>query len=138
VFDPETHDDYEHFDAGGGFCVTWAGTFHEVRHGGYHLVSAPGGQRPGEVHINGVINGAIELIPDDASLPTYVGAYREKVNGIATEFTDEGDIVRIGQYRLRSTLHGTDGSSLKFSLSGKVTFNANGVVTVERGTFTCE
>lgn len=98
----------------------------------------PGGQQPGEVHINGLINGAIELIPDDASLATYAGAYREKVNGIATEFTDEGDIERIGQYRLRSTLHGTDGSSLKLSLSGKLTFNANGVVTVERETFTCE
>ena len=138
AFFPEHYDAYEHFAAGEGFCVTWAGTFHEVRHGGYRLVAAPGGQQSGELHINGVIDGTVELIPDDRSLPTYAGDYREKVNGIVTEFTDEGDVERIGQYRLRSTLHGTDGSSLELRLSGKVTFNANGVATVVRDTFTCE
>jgi hypothetical protein len=66
------------------------------------------------------------------------GDYREKVNGVVTEFTDEGDVERIGQFRLRTTLHGTDGSSLELRLSGKVTVNANGVTTVERDTFTCE
>lgn len=138
AFFPEDYDAYEHFAAGEGFCVTWAGTFHEVRHGGYRLVAARGGQQPGELHINGAINGTVELIPDDASLPTYAGDYREKVNGIVTEFTDEGDVERIGQYRLRTTLRGTDGSSLNLKLSGKVTVNANGVATVERDTFTCE
>ena len=137
-FYPENYDAYEHFAAGEGFCVTWAGTFHEVRHGGYRLVAAPGGQQPGELHINGVIAGTVELIPDDESLPTYAGDYREKVNGIVAEFTDEGDVERIGQFRLRSTLYGTDGSSFDLRLSGKVTFNANGVATVERDTFTCE
>jgi hypothetical protein len=136
-FYPEHYDAYEHFAAGEGFCVTWAGTFHEVRNGGYRLVAAPGGQQPGELHINGVIDGTVELIPDDKSLPTFAGDYREKVNGVVTEFTDEGDIERIGQFRLRTTLHGTDGSSLELRLSGKVTFNANGVATVERDTFTC-
>jgi hypothetical protein len=138
AFFPEHYDAYEHFAAGEGFCVSWAGTFHEVRHGGYRLVAAPGGQQPGELHINGVINGNVELIPDDRSLPTYAGDYREKLNGIVTEFTDEGDVERIGQFRLRTTLRGTDGSSLNLKLSGKVTFNANGVATVERDTFTCE
>lgn len=70
--------------------------------------------------------------------PTYSGDYREKVNGIVTEFTDEGDVERVAQYRLRSTLEGTDGSSFELRLSGKVTVNANGVATVERETFTCE
>jgi hypothetical protein len=55
-----------------------------VGHGGDRLVAAPGGQRPGELHINGVIDGTVEL-----------------------------------------------------RLSDKVTFNANGVVTVDRDTFTC-
>lgn len=138
TFFPEHYDAYGHFAAGQGFCVPWAGTFHEVRHGGYRLLAAPGGQQPGELHINGVIDGTVELIPDDTSLPTYAGDYREKVNGVVIEFTDEGDIERIGQFRLRTTLHGTDGSSLDLRLSGKVTFNANGVATVERETFTCE
>ena len=137
-FFPEDYDAYEHFAADEGFCVTWAGTFHEVRQGGYRLVAPPGGQQSGELHINGVIHGLVELIPDDAALPTYSGDYREKVNGIVTEFTDEGDVERVAQYRLRSTLEGTDGSSFELRLSGKVTVNANGVATVERETFTCE
>jgi len=137
-FYPENYDAYEHFNAGEGFCVDWAGTFHEVRHGGYRLVAAPGGQQPGELHVNGIIDGRVELIPDDAALPTYSGDYREKVNGIVTEFTDEGDVERVAQYRLRSTLHGTDGSSLDLVLSGKLTINANGVATVEREVFSCK
>ena len=100
-------------------------------------MAAPGGQQPGELHINGVIHGTIELIPDNTSLPTYAGDYREKVNGIVTEFSDSGDVERVSQFHLRSTLNGTDGSSLDLRLSGKVTFNANRVATVERDTFTC-
>jgi len=138
VFYPENYDASEHFAAGEGFCVAWAGTFHEVRHGGYRLVAAPGGREDGELHVNGVIDGSVELIPDDASLPTYSGDYREKVNGVVIAFTDEGDIERVGQFRLRSTLNGTDGSSLELRLSGKVTYNANGVLTVDREVFTCE
>jgi hypothetical protein len=137
-FYPEDYDAYEHFAAGDGFCVTWAGTFHEVRHGGYKLVVAPGGQQPGEMHVNGVVDGSVELIPDDPSLPTYAGDYREELNGVVTEFSDEGDVERVAQYRLRSTLHGTDGSSLDLRLSGKLTINAKGEVTVDHETFTCE
>jgi hypothetical protein len=137
-FYPETYDAYEHFDAGESFCVTWAGTFHEVRQGGYRLVMAPGGQQPGELHVNGVIDGSVELIPDDAGLPRYSGVYREKVNGVVTAFTDEGDVERVSQYRLPGTLRGTDGSTLDLRLSGKFTMNPNGVVVVSRDTFTCE
>ena len=136
-FFPEDYDAYEHFAAGEGFCVDWAGTFHEVRHGGYRLVAAVGGQQPGEVHVNGAINGHIELVPDDPTLPTYTGDYREKVNGVVTESTDEGDLERVGQYRLRSTLQGTDGSTLSLRMSGKTTFDAHGVLRVQRDTFTC-
>lgn len=136
-FLPEDYDASEPFAAGEGFCVPWAGTFHEVRTGGYTLVTPPGGREPGELHINGVVHGTVELIPDDASLPTYSGSYREKVNGVATEFTEEGDVLRVGQYRLRSTLVGSDGSRLALHLAGKVTVNANGVATVSRDVFTC-
>ena len=137
AFYPETWDAYEHFGAGEELCVSWAGTFHEVRHGGYDLVAAPGGQVPGEIHVNGVVDGSVELVPDDASLPTYSGTYREKLNGILTGTTDEGDVERIGQYRLRSTLHGTDGSSLDLVMSGKITVNGQGSLVVERDSFSC-
>jgi hypothetical protein len=101
------------------------------------LVAAPGGQVEGESHVNGVIDGLVELIPDNAALPTYSGTYREKVNAVVTSFTAEGDTSRVAQYRLRSTLRGTDGSSIDLLLSGKFTMNANGVVVVSKDTFTC-
>ena len=81
VIEPEDYDEVEHFDAGEGFCVDWAGSFHEVRHGAYRLLTAPGGQVTGETHVNGVIAGLVELVPDDPGLPTYTGSYREKVTG---------------------------------------------------------
>lgn len=136
-FWPEDYDAREHFAAGEGFCVPWAGTFHEVRTGGYRMVTPPGGRETGELHLNGVIHGLVELVPDDPSLPTYTGTYREKVNAVATEFTPEGDVLRVGQYRLSTTLSGTDGSSFALHLAGKVTVNANGVTTVSRDVFTC-
>ncbi|RYP88908.1 hypothetical protein EKO23_00245 [Nocardioides guangzhouensis] len=135
---PEQYDATEHFDAGDGPCVPWAGSFHEVREGGYRLVAGPGGQVPGEVHVNGAIDGLVELTPDDPSLPTYRGTYREKVNAVATGFTEDGDdILRVGQYRLRTTLRGSDGSTILLTLAGKTTLNANGRVVVERDDLTC-
>lgn len=136
-FYPEDYDEVEAFGAGEGFCVPWAGRFREVRTGGYRLVQAPGGRDPGELHINGVIYGYVELIPDAPTLPTYAGSYREKVNGVVVEVGEDGDQERVGQYRLRSTLQGSDGSSYQLQLSGKVTFNANGTMTVLREEFTC-
>ena len=136
---PESYDATEHFAAGEGFCVPWAGSFREVRSGQYKLVTAPGGQVAGETHINGVIAGSVTLTPDDPALPTYSGSYREKVNGVLIGITPGGnDVTRVGQYRLRSTLRGTDGSTLDLRLAGKMTMNAKGVVTVSRDTFTCE
>jgi hypothetical protein len=132
-FQPEHYNAAEHFKAGDGFCVSWAGTFHEVRNGGYWVVYPPGGQLDGEFHVNGVVNGLVELIPDNPALPTYSGTYREKTDAVATV----GDVPRVGQYRLSSTLVGTDGSSYKLALSGKVTVNAQGRVVVSRDTFTC-
>jgi hypothetical protein len=136
-FYPEDYDEVETFGAGEGFCVPWAGRFREVRTGGYRLVQAPGGREPGELHINGVINGYVELVPTDPTLPTYQGTYREKVNGVVVELGEDGDEERVGQYRLSSTLQGSDGSSYQLHLSGKVTFNANGTMTVLREEFTC-
>ena len=57
---------------------------------------------------------------------------------LVTGFTEQDDISRVAQYRLRSTLRGTDGSTLQLVLSGKLAMNANGVVVVSRDTYTCE
>jgi hypothetical protein len=134
----ENYDAYEHLAAAENFCGPWPTTFHEVRAGAYQLITPPGGRVNDEIHINGAINGQIELIPDDASLPTYTGGYREKLNGVITGVSEHGDITRVAQYRLRSTLRGSDGSTLDLRLSGKVTMNANDVVVVSRDSFSCQ
>lgn len=143
---PATHDvlveDYDYPDAlpaGEMPCVPWAGTFHEVRSGQYKLVTINNGPQKGEVHVNGVIAGLIELIPDDESLPTYTGTYREKTNAVLYAPSFQDDQLRVGQFRLRTRLQGTDGSSLRLVLSGKVTRTGEGdPPVVERSTFTCQ
>ena len=134
---PQQYDATEHFDAGEGPCVPWPGSFHEVRDGGFKVVAAPGGQVPGEVHITGTIAGVVELTPDDPSLPTYRGTYRETVSAVAISFDEQGDLLRVGQYRLRTVLRGTDGSSLLLTLSGKTTVNGTGQTVVQRDQFSC-
>jgi hypothetical protein len=97
-----------------------------VRSGEIKLVTVTSGPQAGEVHLNGVIAGFIEYIPDDTSLPTYSGTYSEKLNGVLLELTFDDDQERISQFRLRSQLVGTDGSSLRLAMLGKLTLNGNG------------
>lgn len=121
-------------------CGAFSATVHEVRTGGYTLLQNSGGQQPGETHVNGAVDGHLEIIPDDPSLPTYTGDYREKVGGIYTFIneTEEGqDVARVAMFRLRTPLTGTDGSHLVLLLSGKTTLKASGQVVVERFTATC-
>src|SRR5215213_2865579 len=132
----EVFDAAEHLTAEENYCSPWAATFHEVRSGSYTLV-LPGG-RGDEFHVNGAVNGFVELIPDDATRPTYSGTYREKVNSVVTQVTEDGDVARIAQYRLRSTLRGTDGSQLILRVYGKTTLNANGEAVVSRDVVSCE
>mgnify|MGYP003543628413 CR=1 FL=1 len=54
------------------------------------------------------------------------------------ELSLDDDQERIAQFRLRSQLAGTDGSTLQLAMSGKVTLNGNGDVVVDRFHFTCE
>lgn len=135
---PEQYDESEHFEAGEAICVPWAATVRQVRDGEYRLLTSPGGREPGEYHVNGVIAGSITLTPDDPALPTYSGAYREKVNGVITGIDDSGsDIARVAQYRLRSTLRGSDGSTLELRIAGKMTATPDGRAVVLRDTFSC-
>lgn len=62
----------------------------------------------------------------------------QKFNGILTGTSDDGDLERVEQYRLRSTLRGTDGSSLDLAMSGKITVNGQGTLVVSRDSFTCD
>jgi hypothetical protein len=134
----EEFDGYEHFAAGDNGCVPWAGLFHEVRSGEAKLLMPSGSRHPGEVHINFVVDGFVEFIPDDQRLPTYSGTYREKADGIVLSFSGEGELERVMQWRLRTTLRGTDGSTLTLRMSGKVTTNGQGDIVVARDSFSCE
>jgi hypothetical protein len=134
-FVPEEWDGTSHWSAEENPCGAWATTFHEVRHGGYDVLLPRGGQVAGEAHINGTVDGWIELVPDDPSLPTYTGGYREKVDGVLTD--PDHDEFRVSQFRLRDRLTGTDGSHLVVLLSAKVTVAANGATVVDRSVESC-
>lgn len=134
----ESYDDSFHLPGEQNPCGAWGATLHEVRAGQVRLVTPRGGREDGEVHINGAIEGSIELVPDDPALPTYSGGYREKLNGVVTGTDDQGnDTARVAQYRLRAPLRGDDGSRLVLALSGKLTVNGTGVLVVSRDRMTC-
>jgi len=120
-------------------CGPWAATFHETREGSYRIVAAPGGQTEGEVHVNGAVDGTVSLTPVDPRLPSYQGSYREKANVVLTGVDEEtgDDVLRVGQYRLRVPLEGSDGSRLVMTISGKVTMTPDGDLAVARGEETC-
>jgi hypothetical protein len=134
-FVSEEYDGTGHVDADENTCGSWPATMHEIRHGGYDVLLPPGGQVTGEAHINGSVDGWIQLTPDDPSLPTYTGTYREHVTGVLTN-PDE-DQFRVSQFFLRGRLAGTDGSSLRLVLGEKVTVDATGRTVVERSIESC-
>lgn len=120
-------------------CGPWAMTFRETREGAYRILAAPGGRTEGEVHVNGVIAGSVTMTPVDPRLPSYQGTYREKANVVLTGVDEEtgDDVLRVGQYRLRLPLEGSDGSRLVMTVSGKVTMTPAGELAVERGEESC-
>lgn len=73
--------------------------------------------------------------PRHPALPTYSGSYREKVNAIVIGV--EGDLARVGRFRLRAPLAGSDGSGLMLTMSDRFTLNALGELVAERFSFTC-
>ena len=135
VFVPEAFDGTERVNADENPCGQWAATLHEIRRGGYDVLLPPGGQTAGEAHINGSVDGWIQLTPDNPTLPTYTGGYREKVDGVLTD--PDSDQFRVTQFQLRDRLTGSDGSTLVLVLSGKVTVDANGRTVVDRSTASC-
>ena len=136
----EAYDGSEHWAAADNLCGAWAATFREVRSGSYDLLVAAGGQQPGELHVNGAIDGDVTITPDDPTRPTYYGSYREKVNGIVvgTDPATGDDVTRVSSFGLRTPMVGTDGSRLVLVLRGKVTMTPAGDVVVERFSASCE
>ncbi|MGA8851910.1 MAG: hypothetical protein WB508_09340 [Aeromicrobium sp.] len=142
---PAQHDTYseswagdEHLAAENNSCGPWAATLHETRAGSYRIVEAPGGRSEGEFHVNGVIRGHLSLTPDDPARPTYSGQFREKVNFVITGVSDDGeDQARVGQFRLRAPLAGSDGSTLVLTMTGRLTTNAHGEVVTARFSLLC-
>jgi hypothetical protein len=140
---PAQHDRFEEesdttfsFGAGEGPCVEWAGTMREVRSTRYKVLTPGGARHPDELLTNGVVDGFVELVPDDPGFPSYAGTFREKVNGAVT-VTEDGDELRIANYRARSVLTGTDGSSVTLVLSGKITVNGRGELVIDEEQFAC-
>jgi hypothetical protein len=134
----EDYDAYEYVAAEENPCGNWAATMHEVWSGEIKLVTPSGVKRAGEVHVNMVIDGFVELIPDDTSRPTYSGTYQEKADGVVVDLTEGSGAERVMQFRLQTRFLGTDGSTLTLTLSGKVTTNGNGVLVVARDSTTCK
>jgi hypothetical protein len=135
LFAEEHFDGTEHVSADNNPCGPWAATLHEIRNGGYHVLLPPGGQTTGEAHVNGAVDGWIQLTPDDPTLPTYTGTYREKADGVLTD--PEDDQFREFRFQLRDRLTGSDGSTLVLVLGAKVTVDANGRTVVDRSIATC-
>ena len=135
LFSEEHFDGTEHFTPDTNPCGPWPATLHEIRNGGYRVLLPPGGQTPGEAHINGAVDGWIQLTPDDPSLPTYTGNYREKADGVLTD--PDHDQFRVFRFQLRDRLTGSDGSTLVLVLGAKATVDANGRTVVDRSVATC-
>ena len=103
-----TFDGTEHFTADENFCGPWATTFHEVRAGQIKIVIPPGGQQPGDSPTASWM-GASTWSRTTRGCRHTAGP-TGRTNAVITSIIDETDTVRVAQFRVRSTLRGTDGS----------------------------
>ena len=124
------------FGVGENMCVDYAGTEHEVRSGSYALMAPGIGPRSAELKVRGAIDGHIEITPTKpADGPSYAGTYSERVVGWLTD--PDNDTFRVAHFRLHGRLAGTDGSSVVFESTLKVTMKPDGTAVVERQSSTC-
>ena len=93
---------------------------------------APGnGPRSTELKVRGAIDGFIEIKPTKSSDgPSYAGTYSERVVGWLTD--PDTDRFRVVNFRLQGRLAGSDGTSVVFKITIKVTMKPDGTAVVER------
>jgi hypothetical protein len=125
------------FAAGENPCVGYAGALHETRSGSYALMAPEKGPRNAELKVRGAVDGFMEITPTNPlDGPSYVGRYSERVVGWLTD--PDTDTLRVGHFRLRGRLAGSDATSVVISSTFKVTLKPDGTAVVERQSTTCQ
>ena len=133
----EEFDGTKPFGVGENMCVDYAGTEHEVRSGSYALMAPGNGPRSTELKVRGAVDGFIEIKPTKSSDgPSYAGTYSERVVGWLTD--PDTDTFRVVSFRLQGRLAGSDGTSVVFESTFKVTMKPDGTAVVERQSESCE
>jgi hypothetical protein len=124
------------FGVGENMCVDYAGTEHEVRSGSYALMAPGIGPRSAELKVRGAIDGFLEITPTNpVDGPSYAGTYSERVVGWLTD--PDTDTFRVAHLRLHGRLTGSDGSSVVFEVTFKLTLKPDGTTVVDRQSSTC-
>ena len=132
----EEYDGTRPFGVGENTCVDYAGTEHEIRSGSYALMALGTGPRSAELKVRGAIDGYIEIKPTKPTDgPSYAGTYSERVVGWLTD--PDNDTFRVAHFRLHGRLAGSDGSSVVFESTFKVTMKPDGTAVVDRQSSTC-
>lgn len=132
----EEYDGTTAFGAGENMCVDYAGTEHEARSGSYALMAPGFGPRGAELKVRGAIDGFIQITPTKPTDgPSYAGTYSERVVGWLTD--PDTDTFRVAHLRLHGRLTGSDGTSVVFEGTFKVTLKPDGTAVVDRQSSSC-
>jgi hypothetical protein len=107
----------EHFAAGAGVCVDYAGTLVEDRQLDAGAVQHDSGA--GLANLTFTVRATFSITPDDPTAgAAYTGSYVEKGAGIVDTAPDQDRAV---SYHVVAAATGSDGSTLRFLLRGHVT-----------------
>ena len=98
-------------------CVGYEGQVFEDRDGLFNLTTHTRGSMAGVTHVEGVVNATFVISPLQGPGVVYTGTYREHDVG---NFTGENLEIPYpsGSFQLHATGTGTDGSQIRFTLSG--------------------
>jgi hypothetical protein len=123
----------DHFAAGDGICVDYAGTLIEDRHLDAEAVQHDNGA--GLANLTFIVRATFSITPDEpAAGPSYTGSYVEKGAGIVETASSQDRAVT---YHVVAAGTGSDGSTLRFLLRGHVTATPDGAVHAARDQLTC-
>lgn len=129
----EHHVSTDHFAAGAGICVDYAGTLIEDRQLDAKAVQHDGGTSL--ANLTFTVYATFSITPDDPTAgPAYTGSYVEKGAGIVDTAPDQDRAV---SYHVVAAATGSDGSTLRFLLRGHVTATPDGTVHAARDQLTC-